>query len=93
MMPIEKKVAAGTATGAAVGAATWLLTAYVFRSGLPQPVADALPFILAWVGHTLAAWLAPHTTRPLPRDPTRLAPPGVRGRDGVIPPPPDSGGG
>ena len=63
---IETKVKVGTGAGFAVGAVTWALVAYVpaFHSGLPEPVADALPFVLAWVGHTVAAYRAPHTHRP-----------------------------
>lgn len=63
---IEKKVRAGAITGAATGLVVWGLVSYVpaFRDGVPQPVVDVLPFALAWAGHTVAAYLAPHTHRP-----------------------------
>lgn len=63
---VETKVKAGTAAGGIVGVVAWALVQYVpaFRNGIPQPLMDALPFILAWIGHTAAAYLAPHTHRP-----------------------------
>jgi hypothetical protein len=63
---IETKVKVGAGVGAATGVAVWALVAFVpaFHSGLPQPIADALPFALAWIGHTVAAYRAPHTHRP-----------------------------
>ena len=63
---IETKVKAGTAVGGLTGVVAWALVSYVpaFKNGIPQPLMDALPFILAWVGHTVAAYLAPHTSRP-----------------------------
>jgi hypothetical protein len=63
---IETKVQAGTLTGALVGLVVWALVAYVpaFHDGVPEPVVAVLPFALAWAGHTIAAYLAPHTPRP-----------------------------
>ena len=63
---IETKVKAGTAAGGVTGLVVWALVTFVFKDGLPQPVMDALPFILAWAGHTIAAYLAPHTHRATP---------------------------
>lgn len=65
---IEAKVKAGTAAGGVTGLVVWGLVTFVpaFRNGVPQPVMDALPFILAWAGHTIAAYLAPHTHRAMP---------------------------
>jgi len=62
----ETKVKAGTAAGAVTGLIIWALVSYVpwFRDGVPEPVAIAIPVILAWAGHTIAAWAAPHTRRP-----------------------------
>ena len=53
---------AGAATGAVVGLVVWALVSFVpaFHNGVPQPVVDVLPFALAWLGHTAAAWIAPH---------------------------------
>lgn len=64
--PVETKVKAGAAAGAVTGIVVWALVSYVpmFHNGVPQPVVDALPFILAWIGHTAAAYWAPHTARP-----------------------------
>jgi hypothetical protein len=66
--PVERKVKAGAAAGAAVGVVTWALVTWIpgWRGGIPEPVAAALPFTLAWVGHVIAAWAAPHTPRPAP---------------------------
>lgn len=63
---IERKVTEGAAVGAAVGVVVWALVACVpvFHDGVPEPVVAVLPFALAWVGHALAAWHAPHTARP-----------------------------
>jgi len=63
---IEKKVKVGAATGAATGLVVWALVSYVpaFHNGVPEPVVDLIPFALAWVGHTVAAYRAPHTHRP-----------------------------
>ena len=63
--PVETKVKAGTAVGGLTGVVVWALVTYVptFKNGIPQPLMDALPFILAWVGHTAAAYWAPHTSR------------------------------
>jgi hypothetical protein len=83
---IEKKVKVGAATGAATGLVVWALVSYVpaFRNGVPQPVADLIPFALAWAGHTVAAYRAPHTHRPdLPAPVGDVT--GVTGT-GVLPP-------
>lgn len=63
--PVETKVKAGAAAGAVTGIVVWALVSYVpaFKNGVPQPIMDALPFVLAWIGHTVAAYLAPHTSR------------------------------
>jgi Glycosyl hydrolases family 25 len=61
-----QQVKAGTGAGAVTGLVIWALVSWVpwFRSGVPEPVAIAVPVILAWAGHTIAAYLAPHTHRP-----------------------------
>jgi hypothetical protein len=63
--PIEAKVKALVAGGLPVGLVSALLVAYVpaFHSGLPPVVVALLPFVLALVSSTAAAWLAPHTVR------------------------------
>ena len=75
---VEKKVSYGSAIGAATGIVVWALVSFVpaFRTGVPQPVVDAIPFVLAWLGHTAAAYLAPHTPRPLPVQPVPHVDPG-----------------
>lgn len=62
---------AGSATGAAVGIAAWLLVSYVpaFHNGVPQPILLFLPFALGWAGHTLAAWAARHPEAAGPASP------------------------
>lgn len=64
--PVETKVKAGAAAGGLTGAVAWALVSFVpaFHNGVPQPVVDVLPFVLAWVGHVAAAYIAPHTARP-----------------------------
>lgn len=64
--PVETKVKAGTAVGGLTGVVVWALVTYVpaFKNGIPEPIMDALPFVLAWLGHTVAAYRAPHTSRP-----------------------------
>jgi hypothetical protein len=66
--PVERKVKAGAYAGAAVGLVTWALVTWIpaWRGGIPGPVAAVLPFALAWAGHVIAAWAAPHTPRPTP---------------------------
>ena len=65
--PIEAKVAVGSFTGIIAGLITWGLVAYVpaFRGGLPAPVAALVPVAVAWLAHTVAGYLAPHTPRPV----------------------------
>ena len=65
---VEPKVKAGAAVGAATGAVVWALVSYVpaFHAGVPEPVVAVLPFALAWAGHTIAGYMAPHDTS---RDP------------------------
>lgn len=64
--PVEVKVKAGAAVGGVTGAVVWALVAYVpaFHDGVPEPLVAVLPFALAWVGHVIAAYTAPHTHRP-----------------------------
>lgn len=52
----------GAGTGAAVGLTVWLLMSFIpaFHTGVPEPVTAVLPFILGWIGHTGATWIAPH---------------------------------
>jgi len=54
------------AVGGLTGVVVWALVSFVpaFHNGVPEPIVDALPFILAWAGHTVAAYRAPHTSRP-----------------------------
>jgi len=63
---IETKVKAGAAAGALAGLVIWALVSFVpwFKDGVPEPVAIAIPVILAWAGHVIAGYLAPHTPRP-----------------------------
>lgn len=66
---------AGTAVGAVTGLAVWALVSFVpaFRNGVPEPVTAVLPFALAWIGHTLTTWIAPHQAQPSVT-PTRTEP-------------------
>ncbi len=63
---IETKVKAGAVAGGLTGLVVWALVSYVpaFHNGVPQPVVDVIPFALAWAGHVIAGYLAPHTHRP-----------------------------
>lgn len=79
---------AGAAAGALAGLVVWALVAYVpaFRAGVPQPVADALPFALGWAGHTIASWATAH------KPPAPQAAPGTEaGRPRITLPPPGTG--
>ena len=62
--PVETKVTAGTASAAVAGVVLWVLTTYVFKSGMPQGLESlvylAVPAVLAGA----AGYLAPHTHRP-----------------------------
>jgi hypothetical protein len=71
---IETKVKVGTGAGALAGVVVWALVSYVpaFRHGVPQPLADAIPFILTAIGNFIGGYLAPHTPRPAP--PAALGP-------------------
>lgn len=64
--PVETKVQAGTLSGAVTGLVVWALVAYVpaFHDGVPKPVTDAIPVILAVLAWFIGAYLAPHTNRP-----------------------------
>jgi hypothetical protein len=55
-------VVGGTTLGTAVGLITYLLTSVVpqWRSGLPEQLAAALPFIVAIAGYFGGGWLAKH---------------------------------
>ena len=63
---LETKVKAGATVGAVTGLVVWALVAYVpvFHDGVPEPLVAVIPFALAWAGHVLAAYAAPHTHRP-----------------------------
>ena len=83
---------AGAASGALVGLVIWALVAYVpaFRDGVPQPLADALPFVLGWTGHTLATWAARHEApgpAAAPQAPRITLPPPAAGTGGIPPTP------
>jgi hypothetical protein len=77
---MERKVKAGTAAGAVTGLIVWALVSYVpaFHDGVPEAVVAVIPVVLAWAGHTAAAWLtrsapgvpAARRTAPLPDEPT-----------------------
>ncbi len=62
---VESKVKQGAAVGAATGVVVWALVSFVptFHTGVPEPVVAVLPFALAWAGHTIAAYRAPHDSR------------------------------
>ena len=66
-MTVDRKVKAGTAAGAATGLVVWMLVAWVpvFHDGVPEPVVAVIPVVLAWAGHTLAAYM----TRTVPKPP------------------------
>jgi hypothetical protein len=66
--PVETKVKAGAASGAAVGVITYLLILAVppFHNGVPDAVVAVIPFAVGWAAHVAAAWLAPHTPRTPP---------------------------
>jgi hypothetical protein len=86
---IETKVKAGSAGTLGGGGAgvllVWLLVTYVpgFKTAPPEILA-LIPGALGWVAGTIAAYLAPHTNRPLPAP----APaPGPVAAVTVVPPP------
>ena len=64
--PIEAKTQAAGLAGVVSGALIWVLQTYVFKStlnaGLVSLIYAAVPGVLAFA----AAYLAPHTPRPLP---------------------------
>lgn len=64
-VPIENKVVAGSWVGTSTGMLTWALTTFVppFHHGIPADLQSALPYIVAMVGGTAAAYLAKHTPR------------------------------
>jgi hypothetical protein len=79
---IETKVAAGSFTGVLTGFITWALVTYIpaFHNGLPGQVSALLPFAVAWLLGTVAAYQAPHTHRP---DVIPPSPPGIGGGPGL----------
>jgi hypothetical protein len=60
--PISNKVSAGTLTGAAVTAITWILTQYIptWHSGIPATLAALLPGIVGAAGYFAGGYLARH---------------------------------
>jgi hypothetical protein len=75
-MPVETKVKAGTAAGAAAGLLLWALGRYVFRGAVPDVVASwvyaAVPAALTFA----AGYYAKHTSRPAPAPAAPPPPPG-----------------
>lgn len=65
----ETKVTAGAATAAVSGAVSYVLAAYVFRGSVPPDVQALVPVMVSVVLGAVAAWLAPHTHRPVPPAP------------------------
>jgi hypothetical protein len=77
---IEKKVSYGAGAGAATGLVVWALISFVpmFHTGVPEPVVAVIPVFLAWLGHTIAAYSAPHTPRNIASQPVTHVDPGQK---------------
>jgi hypothetical protein len=89
----------GSAIGLVTGLVVWALVSFVpaFHSGVPEPIVAVIPFVLAWLGHTAAAWIAPHpAAAPAPAAPAAPTPTpgggGLQGNIQVIPPAAGTGG-
>lgn len=65
---IETKVAAGGASAAVTGLLVWALTTYIpaWHHGIPGQLQAFIPMISSVLLGTVAAYLAPHTSRPAP---------------------------
>ena len=63
---VETKVGAGSATWIVASYIAWPLAYYVpvIRDALPPTLQAQLPFMIAWLLGTGAAYFAPHTHRP-----------------------------
>jgi hypothetical protein len=61
--PVETKVAAGAVSSWATGVVTWLLVTYVFHGQLPDQLTTFLPYVVASICGTAAAYMAKHTPR------------------------------
>jgi hypothetical protein len=63
---VETKVAIGSWAGIITGLIVWGLTYWIpaWHDGIPGPLLAFLPMGVAWLMHTAAAYLAPHTHRP-----------------------------
>ena len=70
--PVEAKTQAAGVAGVVSGALIWILQTYVFKGavdpGLVSLIYAAVPGVLAFG----AAYLAPHTSRPIPSKTTML---------------------
>ena len=60
----EAKVTAGSLTALVSGAVSYVLAAYVFKGSIPPDVQALIPVAVSAVLGTIAAYLAPHTSRP-----------------------------
>jgi hypothetical protein len=66
MAPVETKVQAGSLAAAAAGAVLWVLQTYVFKGGaVPDGVVSLVDVLVPAAFAAIAAYLAPHTPRPV----------------------------
>jgi hypothetical protein len=63
---IETKTGVGSFVTILAGYAAWAVVYYIpgVKNNLPSDLQSQLPFVLAWLLATIAAWFAPHTHRP-----------------------------
>lgn len=61
--PIERKVAAGSATGIVTGAVAWILTTYVFHGAIPLPLDNLINFLVPVALGGVAMYFTKHTPR------------------------------
>jgi hypothetical protein len=63
---VETKVAAGSATTIISGYIAWILVTYVpgIKDTIPLDLQGQLPVVVAFALASIAAYFAPHTSRP-----------------------------